>query len=442
MRQEVNAIPLNRFLTIAIYVSIFINSIVFFKEPFEFYLGYLIYIVLLPVFMMRYGMKGALFYIFLILFASGLFNIFLNNNTADQFFKIFTGLALSYFFYYYVIIEYSFDIESLFKWYLKGAYIVCVIGLIQFVSFQLGFKPGYDYSWILNKWGIVTGGNFGIRINSVFGEPTYLGAVISSAFFVAVYDLTRREKFYFTPFQSLLIIAVYLLSFSGLAQVGIIITLIFLAVNFGLFRYIFIFIPIGILIFSFMYNNITEFRERYDSLITLFTTGKFVLGKTHGSSFILYNNFNVAIENFKSNFVFGSGVGSHPVAFEKYSVGKYIGVYGFNLNSQDANSMLLRLISETGLFGVLIFAFIIFKCYVRRNAGHPSYHWLVSNALLVMILLNLFRQGHYFLNGFPFFVILYYFNWQSWRSYLETGETLYEKTISEASPDNPVSPTV
>jgi len=145
------------------------------------------------------------------------------------------------------------------------------------------------------------------------------------------------------------------------------------------------------------------------------------VGQTHGSSFILYNNYVVAMQNFKTNFVFGTGIGSHPIAFEKYSIAKNIKIWGFNLNSADANSMLLRLISETGLFGVIIFLFIIIKCYVRRDTMHETYHWLVSNAILIMMLLNLFRQGHYFLNGFPFFVMLYCFNYFSYKQSRENS---------------------
>jgi hypothetical protein len=89
--------------------------------------------------------------------------------------------------------------------------------------------------------------------------------------------------------------------------------------------------------------------------------------------------------------------------------------------------MLLRLISETGLFGVGIFLFVIIKGYVRRDPEYETYHWLVSNSILIMILLNLFRQGHYFLNGFPFFVILYYYNSVSYNLYKVTGRTLYQQ---------------
>jgi hypothetical protein len=409
----------NLLVIIFIYVSIFINSYVFFKEPFEFYVGYLIYILLLPGFMLRYGFNRYLVFVFAILLLTGLFNLFVGNNTSAQFFKIFTGLILSYFFYYYVILEFDFKVDQLFKWYLKGCYFAAVIGVIQFISFQIGFVPGYNFNWILNKWGVIAGGNFGIRINSVFGEPTHLGAVLSAAFFVSLYNMFRKDSYGLTKFQSVIIIIVYVLSFSGLGQTGILLSILFIAVNFGFIRYFLVFIPIGVLIFNFMYNNIKDFRDRLESLIDLFAHGKFVLGKTHGSSFILYNNYTVALENFKTNFLFGTGVGSHPIAFEKYSIAKEIKVYGFNLNSADANSMLLRLISETGLFGVGIFVFIIFKFYVKRDSQNESFHWLVSNAILIMILLNLFRQGHYFLNGFPFFVLLYYFNWVSYNKHLE-----------------------
>jgi hypothetical protein len=360
--------------------------------------------------------------IFSILLLTGILNIAIGNNTSAQFFKVFIGLALSYFFYYYVIVEYDFNIESLFKWYLTGCYIASIIGLIQFASYQVGFKPGYDFRWILNKWGLAEGGNFGLRINSVFAEPTHLGAVLSAAFFISFYNLFQKETFHLNKTKSLIIVTVYILSFSGLGQFGVFLTLFLLALNFGLVRYIIIIIPVAILLFNYLYNNVRDFRERYQSTVDLFAGGKFELGKTHGSSFILYNNYHVATENFKTNFLFGSGIGSHPIAFEKYSLAKDIKVWGFNLNSADANSMLLRLISETGLFGVFVFLVLIVKCYVRRNPDLESKHWLISNAILIMILLNLFRQGHYFLNGFPFFLLLYYFNWEAHNKYVNQKE--------------------
>jgi len=404
---------------IFVYLSVFINSFVFFASPFEFYFGYLIYIVLLPGFISRYGFNKQLVYVFVVLFLTGILGIMLGNNTPDQFFKVFLGLFLSYFFYYYVVLEFDYNIEQLFKWYLYGAYIAALIGLIQFLSFKIGFTPGYNFRWILNKWAVIPGGFFGIRINSIFSEPTHLAATLAPAFFVAIYNLFSKEIFYLSKFKSAVIIVIYLLSFSGLGQTGIFISLVLFAVSFGLVRYILILIPVAIILFNVLYNNVSEFHDRYEGLIGLFSGEKFQLGKTHGSSFILYNNYTVALKNFETNPIFGNGIGSHPLAFAKYSLAKDFKTRGFNNNSADANSMFLRLLSETGLFGVTIFIFLMIKCYVRRDPDNPTNHWLISNAILTMILLNLFRQGHYFLNGFPFFVILYYYNSIAYKNYLE-----------------------
>ncbi len=397
----------NIIIILFIYLSIFISSFVFFKEPFEFQFGYLIYIVLLPGFISKYGYNRNMLLIFMVLLLSGLFNIFIGNDTAALFFKVFTGLVLSYFFYYYVVLEFKFDIEQLFKWYLLGSYVASLVGLFQLGSYLIGFQQGYNFNWILNKWGVSPGGFLGIRINSIFSEPTHLATVLSAAFFVAIYNLMRKETYYLNRFKSLVVAATYLLSFSGVGQFGIFLVVLFMAISYGLARYIIFIIPLVFVFFTFLYNNVDEFRERYDSLTGLFNGEEFQLGKTHGSSYILYNNYRVTIENFKENFMFGGGIGSHPIAFAKHSIAKDIKVQGFNNNSADANSMILRLISETGLFGSIIFLYITFKCYVRRNEDYETYHWLVSNSLIIMILLNLFRQGHYFLYGFPFFVTLH-----------------------------------
>ncbi|MGE0567499.1 MAG: hypothetical protein AB7O73_06080 [Bacteroidia bacterium] len=409
-------------IILSVYFTVFVSSFTFFKQPFEFHIGYLAYFTLVPLFYRKYGQVRPLLVIFSILLLVGVFNVYLGNNTFAQFFKVFIGLCLAYYLYYYFIKEFNWNIKRLFQWYLKGAYIASLIGAVQFVSYLLNIKFGYDYSWILNKWGVIPGGFFGIRINSIFPEPTYFATVLSTSFFVATFSLLTRNTQYYNIYQSILIVIVYFLSFSGIAQTAIFLAALFLMINFGLVRYIFVFIPVMIFMFNYLYSNVEEFKERYDSTIDLFSGGKFVLGKTHGSSFILYNNYVVATENFKKNPLFGTGIGSHVTAFEKYSIAKQIKHWGFNLNSADANSMFLRLMSETGLFGLGIFLVIIVKCYIKRNEDFESSHWIISNGILIMILLNLFRQGHYFLNGFPFFVLLYIYNYFDYQKLFESKE--------------------
>lgn len=418
----------SRLVLLVVFLAIFVNSFVFTKEPAEIYLSYIGMVILIPLWLFRFGLPPVILQVFGVLLFAGILNIALGNNTTANFLKIFLGVFMSYLFFYYVMQAFRLKIEDLFKWYMKGCVIMALIGAFQFVSFLVGFRYGYDFSWILNKSGFVTGGNFGIRINSLFPEPTYLACTMAPAMFVAIYNLFRRQNIYLNKWQSVLVAVIFLLSFSGLAFAGFLIAGILLLVNFGLIRYILLFVPVMLVSFSFMYNNVEEFRHRYDSTVEIFSTGQFKVGDTHGSAVILYNNYHVALENFKTNFLFGTGLGSHQVAFERYSITKGIRTTGFEWNSQDANSMALRLVSETGLFGTALFLIVFFRCYVKRHEDDPTFpphFWIISNAIFIMILLNLLRQGHYFLNGFPFFVWLYYYNYVSYKKYLaERGAPL------------------
>ena len=124
-------------------------------------------------------------------------------------------------------------------------------------------------------------------------------------------------------------------------------------------------------LFFIAYNNTKEFKERVDGINELFfenildndisktetKSGKVkrirnFLKRVHGSSFVFYNNYNAAKQNFKENPLFGTGLGSHEFAYEKYNLSEKIGgIYQFN--TTDANSMFLRVVSEAGLIGIL-----------------------------------------------------------------------------------------
>lgn len=406
-----------KFFIFFVFVSVFVNSWVLFKSPVEFYIGYILIVATFPLFLPKYGVPKNLSIIFSILFIAGVIGVLSGNNIAALFIKVFFGTFLSYLFYYYVIRFWKFDLEHLFKIYLKGAYIISIIAIVQLVSYIIGFEYGYDYSWVLNKWGVVGGGGFyGIRINAVFGEPSQYADTISAAVFVAIYDLFKGGKgYYYSRIKAGIIIFAYMSTFSSVGYLAIIMSIMLFFLQHGFVRYALLSLSLSAVVFTVMYNNSPEFRERVDGQLYVFQTGEFKVGKQNGSSIIQYNNFHVATENFKENPLFGGGLGSHPIAFEKYSITKHIEQVGFDLNSSDANSMLFRLISETGLFGVIIFLFVTIRCFVPRRMdliinGPNSFHWILSTAILVMIFVKLVRQGHYFLNGFPFFFLLYYYN--------------------------------
>jgi O-antigen ligase len=422
-----------KLINLLIFSTVFISSYVFFKQPFEGYITYLVLALFLPVFISKYGIPKLPLMIFAPLAISGLIYVQTGDNEAALFTKIFIGFFSSVVFYYYVIQLYDFDIKRIFNLYLKGCVIVSIIGIIQIISYQVGFKFGYNYSWILNKWGYTAGG-IGIRMNSIFSEPAYFAAVIAPAFFTSIQKLLINPFKLRVQWREIIIIIAYLLTFSSLGILGIFLTILFLLLNFGFFKYAIVFVPIFFFGFKYAYEEIPEFQERYDGTIEVFSKQNIRDYDVHGSSFVLYNNYHIATENFRRHPIFGTGLGSHAVAFEKYTLTNLdSNVVQITFNKADANSMFLRIMSETGLYGLIFIIIFFVKCWVFKQRSVDQEHWIISNALALIILLYLARQGHYFLNGFPLFLWMYYFNWKD-------NKELRDKAKKEAEENTNLQP--
>lgn len=398
---------MNKTRDILIMATIFVSSYVFFKQPFEGYVSYLIYALYFPLFISRFGVPRQVLALFAPLLISGLIYVWSGFNTSGQFLKVFIGFFASVMFYNLVIQFYKFDLKRLFKLYMKGAYYCSLIGIFQLVSFLVGFGPGYNYSWIFNKWAVTPGG-LGIRMNSIFSEPAYFAAVIAPAFLVATYALIKRRKVLFLKRSQLIVIFIaFFLTFSTLGFIGMLVVLMLLLINLGFLRYAIVIGPVIFFGYQYAYENIDEFRDRMDGTQEVFGNQNIRNYRVHGSSFVLYNNYWVAKENFKAHPFFGTGLGSHPTAFDKYSLTNQFDVIQIEFNKMDANSMALRLMSETGLYGMIIMGIILVRFFVYKPRAKDEELWLISTGCLIIILLYLMRQGHYFLNGLPFFIWMY-----------------------------------
>jgi hypothetical protein len=338
----------------------------------------------------------------------GVVQVAIGNNTIELFLKIFLGMLLSVSFYYYVMRYYDLDVVKIFRYYLKGAVIASYIGLFQIISFNTGFRPGYDFHWLFNKWGIAFG-TFGIRLNSVFSEASQCAIMLSPAAFVAIYSLFRREFGFLTLRQCMVVLLALFLTASSTGYMGILIIAFLFTINYGKFFNFFIGIILALLAGFALYNYVPEFKSRVDTSMGLWMGENFSIENVNSSSFVLYNNYHIATENFKENFLTGTGLGSHEVAFDKYSLTKRADILDIKFNKADANSLFLRLMSETGLIGMIFLVVFLFRNYVRRDPAEENDYWIISNATLVIIMLYLLRQGNYFLNGFPLFMWLYYY---------------------------------
>jgi O-antigen ligase len=146
-----------------------------------------------------------------------------------------------------------------------------------------------------------------------------------------------------------------------------------------------------------------------DTISILNNTDK--LENTNASTFALLSNARVTYEAVKENPIFGAGLGSHAITYQKY-IGKLINVENAQilLNIEDANSLFLRILSEMGLFGLIIFISFLMKYHISKKYDNDKYLYVVNNAVLSMFVIRLLRFGHYFTTGFFFFFWIYYFS--------------------------------
>jgi hypothetical protein len=132
------------------------------------------------------------------------------------------------------------------------------------------------------------------------------------------------------------------------------------------------------------------------------------------------------MKNLENNYLFGSGLGSHEIAFKKYNLTAQLGG-NYQFNAADANSTFLRTLSEVGLIGIGFLLFFMFNFYISKpRVGDvmQEEYWLISNAIFIVIFLQYLRQGNYSLAGFFFFCWMYYYNYVNM---LNEEATLQEK---------------
>lgn len=415
----------NFYFIIILFISLFSSSYIFFKSPFEFYFYYIIVLFLLPIFLFKYGIPKFIISIFSFLLFFGLFHIIENNNLPFTFFKVYGGLFLIVLFYYYIIKHVDFDIKYLFYWYCKFCIILCFIGLIQVISYLLNLKYGYDFSWILNKWGLVYGGLIGIRVNSIISEPTYLATVLSPALFVSIKNLISKSSLIFNKAHSILVISIVVLTTSTIGYLGILISLL-LATNTIRLRFILIGFVISLFGFNLAYKYVDDFKQRIDAAKGLWLAGDFNINNTNNSSFVLYNNLHIAKQNLSNHPFFGTGLGSHETAFKKYTLTKSLIQYDFEFNIKDGNSLLIRLCTETGLVGLGFIFLLLAKGFIYKvNNDNKDlfYNHLISQAIFILLVLVLIRQGNYMLNGLPLLFLMYFFNFTQYKEKLNNIET-------------------
>lgn len=159
-----------------------------------------------------------------------------------------------------------------------------------------------------------------------------------------------------------------------------------------------------------------EFADKLRTIPLIFsgTTGGQTASSESISALALSANLSVAIENLGSNPLVGVGPGGHPSSYDELVPGWTTlnpGVYG--LNQEDAASLLIRLLSETGLVGTILFltGWLVLVVRARqsiqrtltfhlKNSLQPSPVLAVASGItascIALFIVYLLRSGGYF----------------------------------------------
>jgi len=373
----------------------------------------LVTVFVLFLLLRRVYFNKTLIALYIIVISFAIYSVLLGSSSVILALKQLIGICLHSLAFYLLVRFNQGDTKRLYQTYLNIAFFVAIIGLIQVTGFFFKIDPLYDFRSFLHPWqptAFITTPMRVLRLNSIMPEPSSFCMVMVPAFFASCAAFFKKGFNLIAKIKGLVIIISFLLTFSVVGYIAIFFTPLLLLyrqlkrIYFILACLIACFITLGI------FTSIPSYRSRVGGTIYAFT-GKIDLKTTNQTTYTFLRNAAVAFDSFKQSFFLGKGLGSHRISYDRYieqhRITHPVGIYV--LNRDDANSLFLRLLSETGLLGLGIFLFFVFRYYVYEPCDNEAYLFLINNSIFILFLIRLIRQGHYFSEGFFFFFWLYYF---------------------------------
>jgi hypothetical protein len=314
-----------------------------------------------------------------------------------------------------------FKIFSIIQVYYKFCFFIACLAIVQFflfVVFNISFLPQNILSGSLAFQGR---DSFSPEILGVFPravglstEPAHYVAVLLPAVYISIYTLTGTKELFNTHNKTIaftilfgFIISFSLVGYFGLALCFFIIfrkkmKISLLKISILLFGFI------GLLYFILQ----TSIGEKVYSFISV---SKDVTGAEYTpsdqSSFALLSNLMVAIEGLKLSNFLGTGLNTHMVTYDAtmstiFSESQIIA----ELNKENAGSMFIRIVSEFGLPGLLIFIWLLTHFKVDKKIRFSS-NSAINNMCFIFLIMYCLRNGDYLNMLFFFFLSMYYYTY-------------------------------
>lgn len=417
-----------RIIVFFMVLSIFLDDFIFGADnrrgsTFDFYYYYLIFLSFLVYFLIRRKsmpwFPSWFFRFLLISFTLSVVAGSLSGKLGFPMLKQMIGITFSSIAYYNLYKFTNFDVKRLFGIYLTCSFYVALYGLGEEFLQLAGFNQYFD------NVKRVTGGFY--RVYSIMGEPYFLAVALIPAVYFYLNKMIGVKKFRDQKeiIRFGVITLCYLFTFSSAGFIGLAIMLALLAYNHKFFtvtssKFFIMLLFVGILGPSLNLKelSITEIRVRIMDSFKAFgsssTLDKDQIAKLNSSTFALYSNYLIAQKSFDENPLIGSGLGSHESTYNEYFESlfgkKFLEMYGM-FNAKDGNSLFIRMMSETGIIGLVMLFYFVFKHFRGRKylrTEELCYYTIINQGVFVVFIIRILRTGNYIGQGFFFFFFLYY----------------------------------
>jgi hypothetical protein len=320
-------------------------------------------------------------------------------------------------FYNFLVFE-KFDYVEIFRKYVNVAKVVLLFGFVQLSFFYLGKGEVFVkiFPWLSQA-------NITVRLQSFAQEPSFVALTFSPVVFLSLHNLFYRKRYLLSRTWSILFIIGYLLTFSFLALISFLISLVLLYFKRFTYTklYLAIFAVAGLFVVTLIsYSYIPDIKIRLDDTFYGIRNGiveNDVYRNLNLSTYATLSNVYVAERSLLENPLTGNGLGTHELSYRKYLPRKLQAYYV--LNAEDASSLALRLTTESGLIGLSAFLFFTMHYRIKFRSYFTDWQelfWIINLSIFVLIVLCLLRNGNYTLHGKILFFLLYYYTYRDVRN--------------------------
>lgn len=379
---------MKKFVLYSTLIGVFAEAATY-NLGFTFKLLYLVIVTNFLILSKYWAIRVPKFQLFLLgyLSLSATISIAMGTNDFAHAFEQIIGINISFLYFYNFFLLFKNRMKVVFDAYIVAVYWLAIIGLVIFA---------YE----------IASGNLNFRLHSLLTEPAHYTGAILPAFYYLLKNYRKYKAKFFIVLISIL------LAGSSVGFIGMLIC--FFLYNKTVFSAKNIVIYSSSVFFGVvLYLTIDNVKLRVDD--TLNSSTSLDVSGANWSTYALISNLYITTKVLAINPIFGNGIGSHELSHQKYLSG-LIGVEEFvlipELNAKDANSLMLRILSDMGFLGAVIVIFLISKGYTNDDR-----YYIISRALLVYFFYKLLREGHYFSPEMYFFIMMFYFNFQECKSY-------------------------